>query len=170
MSRLLRNDGSRLDAGRSSSNNSHPLTGKVDLLLRPLASVIPAASERVHTFVLGHLRNRQASGGHHAVLGSNLIAMIRLNGPTVRDFVESCRRHSRVELNVPSQAEAVGDVIQIAQDFRLGGIPLRPVPLLLQLLREGVRVLQTLDVASSARVTVPKPGAPDATCCLVNAR
>ncbi len=40
---------------------------------------------------------------------------------------------ARLERHVATQIEAVGDVIGIAQDLGLGGVTLRPFPLLLQL-------------------------------------
>ena len=75
-----------------------------------------------------------------------------------------------VELDVAAQVEAVGDVVDVAQDLRLGGVALGPVPLLLELVGERVRVVQALDVAARARVAVPVPGAADAVAGLVDAR
>ena len=60
------------------------------------------------------------------------------------------------------QIEAVGDVIDVAQDLRLRAVALGPLPFLLQLVGERVRVLQAFDVAAAARIAVPEPGAADA--------
>ena len=61
-----------------------------------------------------------------------------------------------------AQVEPVRHVVDVLQNFRLGGVPLGPVPFLLELVRERVRVVHALDVAARARVAVPVPGAADA--------
>ena len=66
------------------------------------------------------------------------------------------------ELDVAPQVEPVGDVVGVAEDLRLGGVLLGPLPLLLEVLVEAVGVLHALDVAAGARVAVPVPGAADA--------
>jgi hypothetical protein len=71
------------------------------------------------------------------------------------------RDHGGLQLDVRTQVEAVGDVVEVAQDLRLGGVPFGPLPLLLQVLGEGVGVLHALHVAARARVPVPVPGAAD---------
>ena len=91
-------------------------------------------------------------------------------GPPPGGLVEGRRRHARRELDVAPQVEAVGDVVDVGEDLRLGGVPLAPLPLLLQLVRERVRVVHALDVAARARVAVPVPGAADAVARLEDAR
>ena len=78
-------------------------------------------------------------------------------------FVERRRGHARVEHDMPAQIEAIGNMVGIGEDFRLRRVLLRPVPLLVQFLREGERILHALDVATRAGITVPVPGAADAT-------
>ena len=48
-------------------------------------------------------------------------------------LVEGAAVTRGVELDVAAQIEAVGDVVEVAQDLRLGGDTLGPVPFLLQL-------------------------------------
>jgi len=55
--------------------------------------------------------------------------------------------------------EFVGVLLDVLQDFRLGGVPLRPPPFLLEVVRERVRVIHALDVAARARVALPVPRA-----------
>src|SRR4030095_6608953 len=62
----------------------------------------------------------------------------------------------------PPQVESVRDVVDVAQDLRLGGVALGPLPLLLELLREGVRIVHALDVAAGASISGAVTGAPDA--------
>src|SRR5207245_10893025 len=68
------------------------------------------------------------------------------------------------------EIEAVGDVVQVPQDLRLRGVPFGPLPLLLELPRELVRVLHALDVTARARVAVPEPRAPEAAARLEDSR
>jgi hypothetical protein len=58
--------------------------------------------------------------------------------------------------------ETFGNVLDVTQDLGLRGVALAPLPLLLELFRETVRVVQTLDVAARAGVSVPVPRAPHA--------
>src|SRR5207253_11387082 len=58
-----------------------------------------------------------------------------------------------------SQVEALGDVAGVAEDLGLTRVALRARPLLLELVGERIRVLEALDVAAGAGVTIPVPGA-----------
>ena len=85
-------------------------------------------------------------------------------------LVERRGRHAGRELDVAAQVEAVGDVVDVAQDLGLRGVALGPLPLLLQLVGERVGVVHALDVAARARIAVPVPGAADAVARLEDAR
>jgi hypothetical protein len=52
--------------------------------------------------------------------------------PAVRGAVERGRRDARVQLDVAPEVEAVGDVVQVAEDLRLRGVALGPLPVLLE--------------------------------------
>src|SRR6202011_439569 len=54
---------------------------------------------------------------------------------------------------------AVRHVVDVTQDLRLRAVALGPMPFLLQLGREGIRVFHAFDVAAAPRVAVPVPGA-----------
>src|SRR6185312_6726394 len=56
---------------------------------------------------------------------------------------------------------AVGDEAEIAEDFRLRCVFLRPLPRALQLGIERVAVVDGLDIAACAGIAVPVPGAAD---------
>src|SRR5204862_106975 len=73
------------------------------------------------------------------------------------------RGDASVELDVVAQVEAIRDVVRVLEDLGLRCVALGPIPLLLELVGELVRVLHALDVAARARVAVPVPGAADAT-------
>ena len=85
-------------------------------------------------------------------------------------LVERCGPHAGIEPDVPAEIEPIGDVVGVAQNLRLGGVPLGPLPLLLELVRELVGILHALDVAACARIAVPVPGAADAAAGLEDAR
>ena len=77
-------------------------------------------------------------------------------------LVERRLDDARAEPDVAAQVEAVGDVLEVAQDLGLGGVALRPRPLLLELVRPRVGVGHALDVAARAGVAVPEPRPADA--------
>ena len=84
---------------------------------------------------------------------------VGFQGPSVGRFIKAAREDTCVETNIPAQIEAVGDMIDVTQDFRLRPIPLRPFPFLLQIIGEGIGIFHALYVATATRVTVPIPGA-----------
>src|SRR5438105_1226355 len=53
-------------------------------------------------------------------------------------------------------------MVRVAEDFRLRGKQLAPLPVLLQLLRKAERILHALDIASGAGIAVPVPGSANA--------
>src|SRR4029077_19909130 len=67
-----------------------------------------------------------------------------------------------LELDVATQIEFVGDVIQIALGFGLAREVLLPVPFFQQLLRKGVAVSPTFGIEAGTGIAVPVPGAADA--------
>jgi hypothetical protein len=96
-------------------------------------------------------QDHEPRGDRAARLGGDL------PGPLV--LVPARARHLRPERDVAPQVEAVCDVPEVAQDLRLGGVALAPCPVAQQLGREGVLVVDRLDVAARAGVAVPVPGA-----------
>src|SRR6202011_3673401 len=79
--------------------------------------------------------------------------------PPVRLAVEDCFLDPGVELDLAPKVEAVSDAIDVTQDIGLRAVALRPMPFLLQLPAEGIRVFQAFDVAAAPRIAVPVPGA-----------
>ena len=69
------------------------------------------------------------------------------------------RRYLGLELDVPAEVEAVGNPVEVALELGLGGHELGPLPLLLEVVVEGVGVLDALDVDPGPGVPVPVPGA-----------
>src|SRR5690349_16672511 len=67
-----------------------------------------------------------------------------------------------VELNIATQIELVGDMVEIALGFGLARETLSPAPLLEQLLRKGIGVGIAFGIKPGAGIAVPVPGAADA--------
>ena len=130
--RLPGDDRDGLDGGGARADDADPLAGEVDARVRPGAGVMAVAAEAGEAREGGNLRRRQAADGHDAEAGRGAVAAIRLDRPAVRRLVEGGGGHARVELDVTAQVEAVGDVLDVAQDLRLGGVALGPAPVLLE--------------------------------------
>ena len=78
-------------------------------------------------------------------------------------------RDAGFQLDVAAQIEAIGDVVQVRQNFRLPRIAFRPLPLLLQRFVEGIAVLHAFHVATRPWITVPEPRAANAVARLEDA-
>ena len=159
---LLGDDRDRLDRRRAGADHADALAGEVDALVRPAAGVVRRALEAVDAREVRRVRRRQAAGRHDAERAETSVAALGRDRPAPRRLVEGGRGDARVELDVAAQVEAVGDVVEVAQDLGLRRVALGPLPLLLELVGEPVGVLQALDVAARAGVAVPVPGAADA--------
>lgn len=136
----------------------------------PVAGVVGLAAERSQTGEVGHIGRRQTASGHDAEARADVVAGIGLDLPAVALLIEHGAGDPGIQLHVVAQFEAVGHVVDVAQDLRLGGVALGPVPLLLQLLIELIGVFHALDVATRARVAIPEPGAADAAAGLEHPR
>ncbi len=159
--RLARDLRDRLDRGRARADHPDPQAAEVDALVRPLGGVVPAAAERLKPGDVGPLHRRQVPDGEHAGASRHPLAAPGGQRPGAGVVVEHGAGDGRAERDIAAQVEAVGDVLEVAQDLGLRGVALRPPPLGQQLRREGVGVVDALDVAARARVPVPVPGAAD---------
>ena len=108
---------------------------------------------------LGQLRMRQAPRRHDVVLRRDRLALRGGDRPAARGVVPHRLVDAGLELDVLAEVEAVGHVVRVLQDLGLRRVPLAPGPFLLELLVEGERVVQALDVAARARIPVPVPRA-----------
>ena len=124
--------------------------------------MVPLALETAPARKIRHPRGRQIAARHHTELGGDDIALIGPKGPAAGRGIEQGGGHAGVELDIAPQVEPVGNMVDIAQDLRLGAVALRPGPLLLQIVVEGIGIFQALDVAARAGIAVPEPGAADA--------
>jgi len=94
--------------------------------------------------------------------GRDDVAAVGGHDPPAAALVPRRPHHAGRQPDVAAQVEPVGDVLEVAQDLRLLRVLARPLPLLLELLGEGVRVAVALAVAAGAGVAVPVPRAADA--------
>ena len=89
-------------------------------------------------------------------------AVLQLDVPAARILLIVRGGDAALELDVATQIEFVGDVIQIALGLGLAGEVLLPVPFFQQFLRKGVAVSPALGIEAGAGIAVPVPGAADA--------
>ena len=167
---LLRDDRNRLDRRGAGADDADTQAGEVDTLMRPFAGVIDGSAKILETLESRTVRRRQAADRHDAEFCAHAVAAVGLDVPAFCVFIERRRGHARVEHDMPAKIEAIGDMVGVGEDFGLRRVFLRPVPLLVQFLREGERVLHALDVATRARIPVPVPGAADAAAGLEHPR
>src|SRR5713226_4432806 len=119
--------------------------------MRPQTGVIPLTPEVLQTGDVGLARRREIACCHDAVARGHGLACVCFDRPRVRLAVEDSLFDPGVEFNVAPEAEAVGDMIDVAQDLGLRAVALWPVPFLLQLVGEGIRVFQAFYVAAATR-------------------
>jgi hypothetical protein len=158
---LLGDQRDRLDPRRPGADDRDPLAGEVDVVMRPAGRVEGGAGERAETRDFRQLRRRQDTRGEDEEPRFDGLAAVGRHPPAARALVPPCPDDAGVELDVAAQPEAISDVVGVAQYLGLGGVALRPVPLLLELGRERVGVVERLDVAACAGIAVPPPRATD---------
>ena len=130
-------------------------------MMWPATGVVPVAPERIEPLEVGHLSAGKTAGGHDAVGGEDPVAGVGSDLPLAGLFNIVCGQHPGLKLDVRPELETVCHMVGVAQQFRLTGVALAPRPLLLQIVRERVGILQGLGVAARSRVAVPVPGAAD---------
>ena len=158
--------GDHLHAAGAGADHADALAGHVDPLGGPAGGVVLGAREGLGTGDRRLVHLRQAAGRRHQVAGRDRGTIRCVDDPAVPALVEAGPLHPGAELDVAPQVEAIRDVIEVALQLRLGGEPLGPVPLLLQLLGERVAVIPTLHVAAGAGIAVPVPRPPHAVALL----
>src|SRR6266404_9761348 len=121
--------------------------------------MIPLALETLQTRQARRPRCRKIARGHDTKTRSRSGTFVSRYRPCVCLAVEDRPFDPGVELDIAPEVEAVSHMFDVAQDLGLRAIALGPTPFLLQLVREGVRVLHALDITATPRVAVPVPGA-----------
>ena len=126
----------------------------------PGAGVVPLASEAVQTVEGRSIGDGEAPGRHDAIARAEArvpSSVAMRQHPAASSKVASVTVCA--EPDVPAEVEPVRHMLQVAQDLGLRGEALAPAPLLLERIGELVRILDAVEVAAGARVTVPVPGA-----------
>src|SRR5438477_11971012 len=121
--------------------------------------MVPRSLEALQTWEARRPRCREIARRHNTEARGRGVTFVSPDGPCVCLAVEDRLFDPGVELDVAPEVEAVSHMIDVAQDLRLRAIALGPMPFLLQLVREGIRVFHAFDVAATPRVAVPVPGA-----------
>src|SRR6266478_7362370 len=121
--------------------------------------MIPLSLEALQTRKARRPRCRKIARRHDTEARGRGVTFVSLYRPCVCLAVEDRLFDPSVELDVAPEVEAVSHMVDVTQDLRLRAVALGPVPFLLQLVREGIRVFHACDVAATPRVAVPVPGA-----------
>src|SRR6266404_8782143 len=125
--------------------------------------MIPLSLEALQTREARRPRCRKIACRHDAEARGRGITFVSPDGPCICLAVEDRLFDPGAELDVAPEIEAVRHVVDVTQDLGLRAVALGPVPFLLQLIREGIRVFHAFDVAATPRVAVPVPGAANPT-------
>ena len=118
-----------LDAARARADEPDALPREVDALPRPRRREVHVTFEGVETRDVGRDRGRQASDRGDEEARRHRVVVVGADLPAVRDVVERGRSHAGGELDVASEIEAIGDVVEVPLDFGLLRVPTRPLPL-----------------------------------------
>ena len=159
-----------LHGGGAGADHCDALASEIHIVFGPMAGVVGGTLECLGAGNFRHLGGGQDARGHDQELAGDDLAVLRANLPSLAALVVSGPRDARVERDVLPEVEPVRDVVEVAQNLRLGCEFLVPRPLLFKLRGEGVRVEHALDVAPCAGVLVQQPGAADAICHLDDPR
>ena len=165
---LLRDFGNCLHCSGTSADHRNALVGEINALVRETAGVIPLALKFFQAPDLRHVGGRKAANGRNEVARRNVFAAVKMNRPALGLFIKFRARHARAKLDVALEVEPFGNMLQIAQYFRLLRVPLGPIPLLKQFLvkREAVNI--GVRIAPRARVAVPVPGSAHRVACFID--
>src|SRR6266404_4160758 len=125
--------------------------------------MIPLSLEALQTGEARRPRCRKIASRHDAEARGRDATFLSLYRPCVCLAVEDRLFGPGVELDIAPEVEAVSHMVDVTQDLRLRAVALGPMPFLLQLVREGIRVFHAFDVAATPRVAVPVPGAANPT-------
>ncbi len=156
---LRRDQRDRLHRRRSGADHGDTFAGEIDAVMGPRAGEVDLAGESVGALDVGNLRHRETSGRHDVVPARDVVAGVGVNHPAAGVVVPLGRGDPCVEPHVTTQVVLVGHELGVAEDLGLGGVPLGPGPLRLQLRIPAVGVVDRKNVAAGAGVAVPVPRA-----------
>jgi hypothetical protein len=149
--------GDELDAGRPGADDADAFPSEVHAALGPAGRVVPLARVLLEPLEVGSHRPRETAHRADEKARRDRLAVRPLDRPRARVVVPRRARHLRLELDVPTQVQPVRGEVQVLQYLRLFGVAFGPLPLLVQVLVEGVTVDVALAVTPGAGVAVPVP-------------
>src|SRR5580765_4966685 len=123
--------------------------------------MIPLALEVLEARVVRPAWCRKIAGCHDAESRGCAMTGVGRHRPGACLAVEDRLFHPGVELDIAPEVEAVGHMVDVAQDLGLRTVALGPMPFLLEFIGEGIRVFHAFNIAATPRVAVPIPGAAD---------
>ena len=129
-------DRDRLHAARAGADDPDALAFKVNPIVGPAAGVVPLTREGIETWNIRDLTGRDAADRGDQIVRRYRVALIGCDLPKAVFLVKVAGGDARVELDIAAQIVAVGDVVEVRQDFGLQGELAAPVPFLEQILVE----------------------------------
>src|SRR6476646_8001535 len=117
-----------LDAGRARADHGDALAGEIDAFMRPASGEIDRALEILDAVDLRRLRRGEAAGGHDVIAAGYVRTVVGREQPALARVVPIGGLDPGAEADVATEVVTIGDEAEIAQDFRLGRVFLRPLP------------------------------------------
>ena len=138
--------------------------------MRPVRAVDDPPRKALLTRIFGALGSGQLPHGQHHARCAPAPAVAAGHDPRRLALVVVGALHPGVEFDVAAQVEAVGDMVNVAQDFRLRRVALAPAPFLLEFGREAIGIVVAFDVAARTGIAVVVPHPTDVAVALEHDR
>src|SRR5207244_12789237 len=122
--------------------------------------MVPLSLEALQTREARRPRCRKIARRHDTEARDRGIPFVGPDSPCVCLAVEDRLFDPGVELDVAPEVKAVSHMVDVTQDLRLRAVALGPMPFLLQLVREGIRVLHAFHIEATTQVATPVTGHP----------
>src|SRR3954454_6587521 len=110
----------RLHGGRAGADDANPLAGNIDALLGPAMGMAGQAFECIDAGNVRHCRRRENANRGNQKTRRKPVTTLKRNLPAASLFLVMRRVDAAVELNVATQVEFVGDIVEIALGLGLG--------------------------------------------------
>ena len=159
MSGLLGDLRHGLNPRRTRADHSDTLAFKRHRLMRPLPRMVALARKILDAGDIGEVGRRESTHRADQELSGCGNARAGRHRPSLGRLIVAGTLHPRLELDVATQMEAIGDVFDIIQNIRLLGLGLFPFPILHQIVREGVAIKWTpRTINAGPRIPIIPPG------------
>ena len=111
----------RLHRGGAGTDDADPLAGEIDAFLGPAMGMARQALEARNAGDVRHRRGRKNADGGDQKLRRIAAAPVQHDLPAARLFAVMRRRDSAVELDIATQVEFVGHVVEVPLGLGLKG-------------------------------------------------